>query len=108
MAARNRIKVLRSKNASPFVLTFDMVFRNPQDFESVRSALTPDRIAKTFGVTPKDVFPVGSVDELLALKFSIRRRTPSGHPGDSDCYGMNQEEPLARLIDSILPEEISR
>lgn len=104
MRERHRIRVLRSKNAGPFVVTFDMVFKDRGDFEAVRRALTTERIAEGFGVAPDRVFPLACVPDLLAMKFSVTRSVPSGHPGDSDCYGMNQEVPLSVLIDDILKE----
>jgi hypothetical protein len=36
------------------------------------------------------------------MKASFKRRLPCGHPGDPDCYGMNQEQPLARLLDRLV------
>jgi len=100
----HRIRVLRSKNAGPFVVTFDVVFKDRRDFEKVRDALTSERIAEGFGVSPDRVLPLACVPDLLAMKFSVMRSVPSGHPGDADCYGMNQEVPLALLIDDILEE----
>lgn len=105
MAKRTRTQVLRSKNAGPFTLTFDIVFHSRADFELVRAKLTPGRLAQTFKVPPEEIIPVDSIEQLLALKFSVHRRRPSGHPGDSDCYGMNQEEPLRRLVDDILSDK---
>ena len=102
VAARRRFKVMRSKNAGPFVVTLDMVFRNEADFSRVLSSLTPAQVAHAYGVEAHAVSEVSSLAALHAIKVSYLRPTPAGHPGDSDCYGMNQEEPLARLILDIL------
>jgi hypothetical protein len=92
------ISVLRSKNAGPFVLTFDIVLRTQQAFERVQSILTSDAVARAYSTDPKNVISTGALPAQRAIKISIRRRHPAGHPGDPDCYGMNQEEPLANLL----------
>jgi hypothetical protein len=100
--ARRRFRVLRSKNAGPFFLTLDMVFREQQDFERVAATLLPADVARAYGVAPEAVTALSSLASLRAIKISLLRRTPAGHPGCSDCYGMNQEEPLARLLLRLL------
>jgi hypothetical protein len=100
--ARKRFRVLRSKNAGPYFLTLDMVFREQPDFERVTSALRPADVASAYGVAPEAVTELSSLASLRAIKISLLRRTPAGHPGCSDCYGMNQEEPLARLLLRLL------
>jgi hypothetical protein len=102
VTARRRFKVLRSKNAGPFIITLDMVFRNEADFSRALSSLTPASVAKAYDVETSAVTGVSSLAALRAIKVSYRRPRPAGHPGDSDCYGMNQEEPLARLLLDIL------
>jgi Domain of unknown function (DUF4387) len=105
VAARRRFKVMRSKNAGPFYVTLDMVFREESDFNHVLSSLTPARLAQAYGVQTTAVTKATSLAVLRAIKISFLRRTPAGHPGCSDCYGMNQEEPLARLVLEILGEQ---
>ena len=98
----DRLKVLRSKNAGPFVVTFDVVFRQVEDYEVLKEQLSKDKIAAAFQVPEADVLPFAFVDALLAAKLSIKRRRPCGHPGDPDCYGMNQEKPLAMLLRQMI------
>ncbi len=98
----DRLKVLRSKNAGPFVVTFDVVFRQVEDYEVLKKQLSNVTIAAAFRVPEADVLPFDFVDELSAVKLSIKRRRPCGHPGDPDCYGMNQEEPLAMLVRQLV------
>lgn len=97
----SRVKVLRSKNAGPFTVTFDVIFGTEQDFNSIRQSINPAGLAKAYKVPETDVVGIDFVPELKAMKASIRRRRPCGHPGDSDCYAMNQEQPLALLLESL-------
>jgi hypothetical protein len=99
---RGRFRVLRSKNAGPFALTFDIVLRDEADFARLSAALTPAAVAAAYGVDPEAASAPTVIPTLRAIKLSIRRSLPAGHPGDSDCYGMNQEEPLGRLLLALL------
>ena len=94
----DRLKVLRSKNAGPYAVTLDVVFNDAADFEAMRQRLDAGLVAAAYGVDATDVLSLDFFAELLAAKVSVRRRRPAGHHGDPDCYGMNQEQPLARLL----------
>ena len=90
--------LIRSKNAGPFELTFDIMFKNRDSFNDVlkSEALSPNVIAQLYQVDVKQVrFFV--VDELLAIKISIPRRVFSGDVDDTDIYGGQFHSPLVRL-----------
>lgn len=99
---RGRFRVLRSKNAGPFALTFDIVLRDDADFTLLSARLTPAPVATAYHIAESAVTPPTFIPSLRAIKLSIVRPRPAGHPGDSDCYGMNQEEPLARVLLGLL------
>lgn len=101
-AGLDRIRILRSKNAGPYAWTFDVVFRERDDFEKVSRELRPAAVARAYAMVETDVLSINVLAALNALKVSVRRPRPAGHPGDSDCYGMNQEEPLGRLVFGLL------
>ena len=91
-------KLIRSKNAGPFELTFDIMFKNRDSFNGVlkSEALTPHVIAQLYRVDVRQVrFFV--VDQLLTVKISIPRRVFSGDVGDTDIYGGQFHSPLVRL-----------
>jgi len=102
--ALERVRVLRSKNAGPFAWTFDVVLRDRVEFRKVIAGLNKGAVARAYAMSPDDVLSTNTIEALNAVKISLRRRRPAGHPGDPDCYGMNQEEPLARLVLAILGE----
>jgi hypothetical protein len=104
MGIVERARVLRSKNAGPFVITLDVIFGTQSDFETIRGAISPAFLAAAYAVREDDVVGIGFVRELRAMKASFRRRLPCGHPGDADCYGMNQEQPLAALLRRLAAE----
>lgn len=96
-----RVHVLRSKNAGPYVLTLDLVLDRRADFDKVLAGLDAEGVANAYRIAPDNVLSITSLESLNAIKICISRRVPAGHPGDPDCYGMNQEEPLAALLRAI-------
>lgn len=88
-------RVVRSKNAGPLKLTFDIMFEDEKGYRAfVQSpTLEPRRIAELYGVAPETVeimpYPVA-----LAVKIVMDRKLPSGSPGDWDVYGAQQHAPL--------------
>lgn len=87
-------KVIRSKNAGPFLLTIDILLDDRECFERVSGILTREFIARAYSIDPSEVVDVKRIDRLNALKIVIRRRTPAGEPGDRDVYGAQQHIPL--------------
>ena len=94
----NLARLIRSKNAGPFVLTFDIMFDDQADYVRVRDSgvVTRECIAAIYGV------PVGHVqffhcDHALAIKASIPRPTTQGDVCDSDGHGGQQYAPLMDL-----------
>jgi len=91
-------KLIRSKNAGPFELTFDIMFKDREGFDLVQRSgrLSPESISRLYGV------PVGQVKffvlkDLLAIKFSIPRAAFSGDVNDTDAYGGQFHGPLTTL-----------
>lgn len=93
-------QVVRSKNAGPFLLTFDVLFDTPERLEAVRKSgrLTRETVAAAYGVSPNEVIDFDYYPFANAVKFSLRRPHPSGSAGDTDVYGAQQHVPLM-LID---------
>ena len=94
-------KVIRSKNAGPFELTFDIMFDSADDFERVRKSgiLSAQLIARIYRLPVEDVrFFV--VPPALAFKASIPRPVFQGDLLDSDSHGGQQYAPL---IDIEIP-----
>ena len=88
--------VLRSKNAGPFLITLDLIFKERAVYELVKrkGLITRELVAEQYRIPPEDVAVVEYIDGLNAVKATYKRRRPAGSPGDTDCFGMNQEGPL--------------
>jgi hypothetical protein len=91
-------KLIRSKNAGPFELTFDIMFKDEDSFRKVLASgkLSPQFIAQLYKVELSQVrFFV--IEPLFAVKISIPRRVFSGDVGDTDLYGGQFHGPLVRM-----------
>lgn len=92
-------KTIRSKNAGVDLVTFDIIFEDRAVYRSVcdSGALTRESIAELYRVRPSDITEFVTFDPAPAIKFTIRRASPSGGPGDSDIFGSQQYAPLLDL-----------
>ncbi len=88
--------VIRSKNAGPFLITLDMIFKDQVAYDAVATPrlITRELVAGRYNLSPDDVVVVEYIDALRAVKVTYKRPVAAGSPGDSDCFGMNQEGPL--------------
>ncbi|MGH3756849.1 DUF4387 domain-containing protein [Actinophytocola sp.] len=91
--------LVRSKNAGPFLLTFDILFDSEENFERVRRAgiLTRRRIADIYRCAPEDV-RIYECPNALAVKATIPRPAVQGRFGDPDLHGCQQHAPLCLLV----------
>jgi len=88
-------RLIRSKNAGPFELTFDIMFDDPAVFERVRASgvLSAATIARIYRL-PEAKVRFFTVPEALAFKASIPRPRFQGDVLDSDSHGGQQYAPL--------------
>ncbi len=98
---------IRSKNAGPDCITFDIIFKDPEVYERVKAsgAMTAERICQLYGIGPERLVHFGAFDPARAFKFAIRRARPSGSPGETDVMGSQMYAPLLdlQLPASVLP-----
>ena len=87
--------LIRSKNAGPFVLTFDIMFDEPEVYRRVKrsGALGAEVVARLYDVPVEDV-RFFFCNNALAIKASIPRPVVQGDPGDADGHGGQQFAPL--------------
>lgn len=92
-------RVIRSKNAGPYELTLDIIFKDPRAYEEVkeRRLISRELIARLYGRDPAEVKEPVYFDPAHAVKATMKRPLPSGAPGDTDIYGAQQHAPLLGL-----------
>ena len=92
-------KVIRSKNAGPFEITFDIMFDDAASYERVKrwGGIEKHRIAAAYRIPLASVLVCRPYDPALAFKVTIRRPISSGDIGDTDVYGCQQHVPLTMI-----------
>lgn len=92
-------RVIRSKNSGPFELTLDIMFKDRCHFDLFREKkiITPRKIARLYRIPESDVLKVVYFEPSQAIKITMKRKIPSGAPGDTDIYGAQQHVPLFDL-----------
>jgi len=98
-------KLVRSKNAGPFNVTFDVLFEDLDTWRRVARSgvLSQERMAALYRIPVEDV-RVFHYEPGMAIKVSFPRPIPSGDPGDRDVTGGQQYAPL---VDLEIPEVAS-
>lgn len=89
-------RILRSKNAGPLFITFDLIFANGEDMQYIKEKLTPGMVAEAYGVSEETVSII-SYEVVNSIKITFPRTYISGQLEDSDIYGCQQHVPLAQL-----------
>ena len=91
-------KLIRSKNAGPFELTFDVIFKDRAGYQRVRDAgiISAEWFAKTYRLKP-EVVSVINYDTANAIKITIPRPVVSGDIDDTDVFGGQQHGPLVNV-----------
>lgn len=89
-------KILRSKNAGPLFITFDLIFPSAEEMNYVAERLKKEEIAKAYGVDVKNIELI-SYEVVNSIKITFPRKNISGSLADDDIYGCQQHIPLANI-----------
>jgi hypothetical protein len=94
--------LIRSKNAGPFWLTFDVMLKDVAAYDRVVQSgiLTPALFARLYATDAATV-TVFVHPAARAVKVSMPRPVIQGSADDTDCYGGQQH---ALLLDIDIPE----
>jgi len=89
-------KTIRSKNAGTDRITFDIIFREKENYDLVRKSgvFTKAHMAKLYGIDEARIVDYVEFDPAFAIKFTINRLKPSGSFGEGDVFGCQQYAPL--------------
>lgn len=89
-------KILRSKNAGPLFITFDLIFNNNEDMLYVSERLTKEQISKAYDV-PVEKINIIEYRVVNSIKITFPRKNISGSLADTDIYGCQQHIPLSNI-----------
>lgn len=96
---RDLCTVIRSKQAGPYRLALDLVFRSYEAYLRVKESgkLTKELVADLYKIPLDQVVAIVFYDPGWAVKIVLIRRKVAGAPGDGDMYGCQQHVPLLGL-----------
>lgn len=94
---RDVCRHVRSKNAGPYWVTFDLFFDGPENFGKYHDspALSPALFQRLYGTDPALVKTI-PVEDLNMVKISYPRATPQGGVEERDMHSGQQ---YVRLLD---------
>ena len=97
---RELAQVIRSKNAGPFELTFDIIFDRKPAYEEVKKSgeLTAEKLAKLYNIPVDDILVAMFFDPAMAFKMTVKRRWQQGSSNERDTFGAAQHAPLMDIM----------
>ena len=98
MKLQELARVLRSKSAGPYKLTFDMFFDTEESYNRVKNSgvITRELIARLYNLSPEEVEGIFFVDLARGIKITVPKPPgeATGDPHCRDIYGAQQYIPL--------------
>lgn len=100
VALKDIAKVIRSKNAGPFEMTLDIIFKNKEDYEKVKASgvITRELIAELYNVSVDDIIAFVYFDAANAIKATLPRARSQGSIGETDMHAAQQHVPLMNIM----------
>ncbi len=89
-------KILRSKNAGPLFVTFDLIFSGSEEMDYVLARLKKADVAKAYGIEEKEI-DIIAYKVVNSIKITFPRQSISGSLCDGDIYGCQMHMPLASI-----------
>lgn len=89
-------KILRSKNAGPLYITFDLIFDDREKMEYVMNSLQKSDVTAAYGVDESKV-DIIKYEVVNSIKITFPRKHISGDMLDTDVYGCQMHVPLANI-----------
>lgn len=92
-------RLIRSKNAGPWMLTIDIMFPDEDIYDLVleSGAVQAAEISRLINVPAQDL-EIYFYAAANAIKISYPRSVPNGHRLDNDLFGGQQFAPLVELV----------
>jgi hypothetical protein len=100
VALKEIAKIIRSKNAGPFEITMDIIFKSVEDYEAVKAsdAITKERIAELYDLPVEDIITFVYFDAANAVKATIPRPRSQGSIGETDMHAAQHHAPLLDIM----------
>jgi hypothetical protein len=96
----NLAAIVRSKNAGPYRLTFDVLFDRDENYLAVSrsGALTAEAVARAYGIDVAKISSFFEIPVAKAFKVTMFRPHAQCSEGETDVYGAQQHVPLMNML----------
>ncbi|HHW01409.1 MAG TPA: DUF4387 domain-containing protein [Thermoanaerobacterales bacterium] len=93
-------KVIRSKNAGPFEMTMDIIFKSKDDYMMIKNGgyITKELISRLYRVPVEKIISFVYFDAANAIKITLPRPRPQGTIGETDMHAAQQHVPLMNIM----------
>ena len=93
------VKILRSKNAGPFEMTIDIIFKSKEDFEYFMSTgvLTKELVSKLYHLPVEKIITFEAYPAANAFKITLPRHRSQGSIGETDMHAAQQYAPVCMI-----------
>ncbi len=90
---------LFSKNAGPYLTTFDILFKDAEAYQTAKRSgvFNRETFAKVYKILPERIVSVYEYDAADMIKFTMIKDISSGDFGDRSVFGSQQWAPLLDL-----------
>jgi hypothetical protein len=94
--------LIRSKNAGPFEVTFDIIFDSEEVYRKVKASnvITSKLVSELYDVPTQNILTFIYFDLVNAIKFTLPRPRAQGGVGETDMHAAQQHAPL---LDILIP-----
>lgn len=96
MKLQDLTKILRSKNAGPLFVTFDLMFESSEKMQIALNKLTKQMVAQAYDIDAESITII-PFEIVNSIKITFPRKHISGSVADDDIYGCQQHMPLASI-----------
>ena len=92
-------KIIRSKNAGPFEMTIDIIFKNREDYEYFMSTgvLTKELVSKLYHLPVEKIITFEPYPAANAFKITLPRHRSQGSIGETDMHAAQQHVPVCMI-----------
>lgn len=92
-------EVIRSKNAGPYELTLDIIFKSKELYQKAINTekFNKSMISQLYKIPEDRVLSVIPFEPANAIKITLKRAMVAGDIGETDVYGAQQHAPLLGL-----------
>jgi len=96
---RDLVTFLFSKNAGPYLVTFDILFKSKDAYDLAKKSGIFNRatFSRLYKVAPERIISVYEYDAADMIKFTMIREISSSNFGDSSVFGSQLWAPLLDL-----------